>query len=92
MPLTREAAYPGHSGAEALPDLAAPLQVQGEQLLDEKVLAREADPPQRVWRVVPQAKRPAGPAWVVGKLVHEALRHWRFPDDDFEAFITPFAL
>ncbi len=91
-PTARDAAYPEPSGVEALPDLAAPLQLPGQRLPDEKVLAREADPPQRVWRVVPQAKRPAGPAWVVGKLVHEALRHWRFPDDDFEAFITPFAL
>lgn len=80
-----------HSG-RALPDLVAPLQVPEERLLDEKILAREADPPQRVWRVVPRAKRPSGPAWVVGKLVHEAIRHWRFPDDDFEAFIMPFAL
>jgi ATP-dependent helicase/nuclease subunit A len=59
---------------------------------DEKVREREADPPQRVWRVVPTAKRPHGPAWVVGKLVHEALRRWRFPDESFEAFIRPFAL
>lgn len=29
---------------------------------------------------------------MIGTLVHEAIRHWRFPDDDFEAFITPFAL
>jgi ATP-dependent exoDNAse (exonuclease V) beta subunit len=80
------------SGGRALPDLAAPLRVPEERLLDEKILAREADPPQRVWRIVPRAKRPTGPAWVVGKLVHEAIRYWRFPDDDFEAFITPFAL
>ena len=60
--------------------------------MDEEVLAHETDPPQRVWRIVPQAKNPRGPAWVVGKIVHEALRHWRFPDDDFEAFIMPFIL
>ena len=76
----------------ALPDLAAPLQIPEMRLLDEKILAREADPPRRVWRVVPKSKRPSGPAWVVGTLVHEAIRHWRFPGDDFEAFITPFAL
>jgi ATP-dependent helicase/nuclease subunit A len=78
--------------ARALPDLATPLRVPEEHLLDEKILAREADPPQRVWRIVPRAKHPTGPAWVVGKLVHEAIRHWRFPGDGFEAFITPFAL
>ncbi|HKZ84163.1 MAG TPA: UvrD-helicase domain-containing protein [Anaerolineae bacterium] len=47
----------------------------------------------RVWRVVPRAKRPSGPAWVVGTLVHEALRRWRFPDEDnFDVFLWPFAL
>ncbi len=47
----------------------------------------------RVWRVVPRVKRPVGPAWVVGKLTHEALRRWRFPDAaDFDAFLLPFAL
>ena len=46
-----------------------------------------------VWRVVPRAKRPSGPAWVVGKLVHEALRRWRFPDQsDFDVFLWPLAL
>ena len=81
-----------HLKPRALPELTAPLQVPEERLLDEKIIAREADPPHRVWRVVPRAKRPSGPAWVVGSLVHEAIRHWRFPDDDFEAFIKPFAL
>jgi ATP-dependent helicase/nuclease subunit A len=84
--------HPETSDGRALPDLAAPLQVPEERLLDEKILAREADPPQRVWRVVQRAQRPSGPAWVVGTLVHEAIRRWRFPDDDFDAFITPFAL
>jgi len=46
-----------------------------------------------VWRVVPQVKRPIGPAWVIGQLTHEALRRWRFPDrSDFDAFLLPFAL
>ncbi|MFQ5857793.1 MAG: UvrD-helicase domain-containing protein [Anaerolineae bacterium] len=48
--------------------------------VDETVRAREAEPPPRVWRVVPTAERPRGPAWVVGTLVHEALRRWHFPD------------
>lgn len=60
---------------------------------DEKVHDRESDPPPRVWRVVPRAQRPAGPAWVVGTLVHAALRRWRFPDrPDFEPFLYPCAL
>ncbi|MGA2489896.1 MAG: UvrD-helicase domain-containing protein [Anaerolineales bacterium] len=59
---------------------------------DEKSRARESDPPQRIWRVVSKVKRPQAPAWVVGRLVHEALRRWRFPDDGFEAFLRPFAL
>jgi ATP-dependent exoDNAse (exonuclease V) beta subunit len=30
---------------------------------------------------------------VVGKLVHEALRRWRFPNEDnFDVFLWPFAL
>ena len=86
--IEREESFTSH----ALPDLTAPLQVPEERLLDEKIIAKESDPPQRVWRIVPRAKRPAGPAWVVGILVHEAIRHWRFPDDEFNAFITPFAL
>ena len=48
---------------------------------DERLSAREADPPPRVWRVVPTADRPRGPAWVVGTLFHEALRRWQFPGD-----------
>jgi hypothetical protein len=28
----------------------------------------------------------------VGKLVHEALRRWRFPDANFEDYLRPFAL
>jgi len=67
---------------------------------DEKTRAREADPPQRIWRVVSTARRPRAPAWVVGKLVHECLHRWRFPaevqrgfpDDGFDAFLRPFAI
>jgi ATP-dependent exoDNAse (exonuclease V) beta subunit len=51
------------------------------------------NPQSKVWRVVPKAQRPVGPAWVVGRLTHEALRRWRFPDsDNFDAFLLPFAL
>ena len=82
----------GISERQAIPKLAAPLSVPEEQRLDEKILAQETDPPRRVWRVVPRTRHPSGPAWVVGKLVHEAIRHWRFPEDGFEAFLSPFAL
>jgi ATP-dependent helicase/nuclease subunit A len=60
---------------------------------DDKTLDRESDPPSRVWRVVPRAQDPAGPAWVVGTLVHAALRRWRFPSQPgFEVLLYPHAL
>jgi ATP-dependent helicase/nuclease subunit A len=74
-------------------DLVPPLTPAGLGRTDEKTRTREIEPPPRVWRVVPRAKRPTGPAWVVGKLVHEAIRRWRFPDaPDFEVFLYPHAL
>jgi ATP-dependent helicase/nuclease subunit A len=75
------------------PDLVAPLAFTAHDVTDDKTQDRESDPPPRVWRVVPQAVRPTGPAWVVGTLVHAALRRWRFPDGEgFEAFLRPYAL
>jgi ATP-dependent helicase/nuclease subunit A len=75
------------------PDLVAPLAFAAHGDADGKIQDRESDPPPRVWRVVPQAVRPTGPAWVVGTLVHAALRRWRFPDGEgFEAFLRPYAL
>jgi len=75
------------------PDLVAPLAFAAHGDADDKIQDRESDPPPRVWRVVPQAVRPTGPAWVVGTLVHAALRRWRFPDGEgFEAFLRPYAL
>ena len=59
---------------------------------DAKLHAREAQPPRRVWRVVPRTERSDAPAWVVGTLVHAALRHWYFADAGLEAFLRPFAL
>ncbi len=59
---------------------------------DDKTSARESDPPQRVWRIVSKTKKPRAPAWLVGRLVHEALRRWHFPDDGFDSFLRPFAL
>ncbi|MEK6574775.1 MAG: PD-(D/E)XK nuclease family protein, partial [Chloroflexota bacterium] len=51
----------------------------------------DADPPPRVWRVVAPSHTP--PAWVVGKLVHEALRRWTFPDAaNIESRLRPTAV
>ncbi|HET89939.1 MAG TPA: hypothetical protein ENN99_04245 [Chloroflexi bacterium] len=73
-------------------DLVAPLVVSAPDD-DPKLSAREADPPPRVWRVVPVTRRPEGPAWVVGSLVHVALRRWYFPDrPGWSEFLWPFAL
>jgi len=77
----------------SLPDLIAPLVSTPLTDADPKVQERESDPPSRVWRVVPVAQKPEGPAWVVGSLVHTALRHWRFPDrPGLEDFLHPYAL
>jgi ATP-dependent exoDNAse (exonuclease V) beta subunit len=70
-------------------DLLPPL-VPTPPATDGKTRDREADPPQRVWRIVSTTKRPHAPAWLVGRLVHEALRRWRF--DDLDDFLRPFAL
>ncbi len=70
-------------------DLVPPLIAPPPKKLDDRTRARETDPPNRVWRVIPKAKKPTGPAWVVGQLVHEALRRWRLPADD--DFLRPYA-
>ena len=72
-------------------DLLEPL-VSNIPITEEKLRARESDPPQRVWRIVSNASRktPLPPAWLVGRLVHEAIHRWRF--DDLENFLKPFAL
>jgi ATP-dependent helicase/nuclease subunit A len=49
----------------------------------------------RAWRVIPAGR--SVPAWVVGQLVHEALRRWCFPAEGeanvrFEARLRPAAL
>ena len=69
-------------------DLLEPLALPAS-VADDKSRLRYVDPPQRVWRVVSRAKRPRGPAWVVGSLVHEALRRWYFPDEQFRNLSTP---
>ncbi len=54
--------------------------------VDEATREAERDPPRRVWRVVPETARRSGsafataPAWVVGNVVHLALKAWTFPD------------
>ena len=58
--------------------------VPAAEWADERTTEQERDPPQRVWRVVPAVAHPSAPAWVVGKLVHEALAQWRFPDDRYQ--------
>jgi len=74
-------------------DLVPPLTPASLERADEKIRVREIEPPPRVWRVVPRTKRPTGPAWVVGKLVHAAIRRWRFPDvPDLKVFLYPHAL
>ena len=76
-----------------LPSLVAPLTLDSPAETDAKIRERESEPPPRVWRVVPVAQRPEGPAWVMGSLVHTALRHWRFPDQPgLENFLRPYAL
>jgi ATP-dependent helicase/nuclease subunit A len=82
-------AYPANEMATTVeptvlpPPLLAPV-LPGAEAVDQRVSEQERIPPQRVWRVVPPAKRPRAPAWVVGSVVHEALAAWRFPDDGFE--------
>jgi ATP-dependent exoDNAse (exonuclease V) beta subunit len=83
--------------ATHVPDLVAPLaEVVAQRVAGgARAAARETAPPDRVWRVTPGARRPGGPSWVVGLLVHQALRRWRFPQpggEAFEAFLRPFAL
>ena len=73
--------------------LVAPIAATTVTDADDKVCEQESEPPTRVWRVVPRAQKPTGPAWVVGSLVHTALRYWRFPDQPgFEEFLHPYAL
>ena len=79
--------------ATTLSNLIAPLVSTPLTHADPKLKERESEPPPRVWRVVPTTQRPEGPAWVVGSLVHAALRHWRFPDwSGLEDFLRPLAL
>ena len=87
------AASRGLAAADSLDfSLVAPLVAPPSPDTDARLHAREAQPPRRVWRVVPRTERSDAPAWVVGTLVHAALRHWTFADAGLEAFLRPFAL
>lgn len=81
------ASTPPASDAAVLPPLLAPVSA-AEESVDQRTAESERIPAQRVWRVVPEAKRPTAPAWVLGSLVHEALASWRFvaPDVPDESF------
>jgi ATP-dependent exoDNAse (exonuclease V) beta subunit len=50
------------------------------QSVDERTLEREREPQRQVWRVVPESAHTSAPNWVVGRIVHEAVAAWRFPD------------
>ena len=67
------------------PPLLNPV-LAGQDEVDAATRERERDPPQRVWRVVPAARHPSAPAWVIGKLVHEGLAAWRWPGDGFDGW------
>lgn len=58
------------------------------QHTDEATQDVDRDPPRRVWRVVPRTSTDRAPAWVVGELVHQALREWRFPGDHPDEFYS----
>jgi ATP-dependent helicase/nuclease subunit A len=60
------------------PPLLAPIAATAQHL-DRRIAGEDRLPMQRVWRVVPSARKPSAPAWVIGSIVHEALASWRFP-------------
>lgn len=49
---------------------------------------RRGQPAPRTWRVVPQAGRSRAPRWVLGAVVHQALRQWVWPaEEGFERLV-----
>ena len=59
---------------------------------DDDTGEEDRDPPRRVWRVTARGGALHVPAWVVGKLVHQAIQYWRFPGDQaFDAWLTAYA-
>jgi ATP-dependent exoDNAse (exonuclease V) beta subunit len=80
-----------HGAGRVSRDLVGPIDVRPSVIMDPKLGERDAQPPRRVWRVVPVTKRAHAPAWVVGKLTHAALRQWQF-DGRLFALLRPLAL
>lgn len=81
-----ESAHPGPLATTTF----APLLSARAKRPEGEETAAGADPPPRVWRVVAPSHTP--PAWVVGKIVHEALRRWMFPDTpNFDPRLRPTA-
>ena len=72
------------------PPLLAPVAAEPAET-DGRAAEQDRDPGQRVWRVLPAVARPRAPAWVVGKLVHEALAAWHFPDASFDRWAEAHA-
>jgi ATP-dependent helicase/nuclease subunit A len=91
VPFTPQPAPVSQARSPHVSDLLGPL-APPPFAADDKTRARESDPPQRVWRIVSKTERPRAPSWLVGRLVHEAICYWHFPDETFDAFLYPFAL
>ncbi len=77
----RPSAAPADVDVTLPPPLLAPVAAE-PVTVDEPTREQARDPGRRVWRVVPAVARARAPAWVIGKLVHEALAAWRFPTAD----------
>jgi len=82
---------PTTSEALASPLLAQPRRHEVAEELDTKIAEEEASLSSRVWRVVPRERRTRPPAAVVGQMVHAALKHWRYPDEGFDAWSAALA-
>jgi ATP-dependent exoDNAse (exonuclease V) beta subunit len=67
-------------------DLCEPLEIKESEAASDEISANKF-----IWRATGTAVRP--PAWVIGKMVHEALQHWYFPGEPFlEELLTKTAL
>jgi len=84
--ITAPTAEAGEEFEEWSPHFIEPVEA-GRQTMDEATRQRQMEPSQRVWRVIPDARRPTAPAWIVGKLVHEAIRAWSFPGPQFDRWV-----
>jgi len=60
-----------------------------DPVADGEPSARDGDERTRqAWQIVPAEKKATAPAWIIGKLVHEALAFWRFPGEDFDEWVS----